>query len=153
MALHSDPVDKREIADSLFAVKGLLPDDHYAALMDMLGEKDRGPDITGAVLVKISWDQFCVESVDEVEEGMECYTHSRVFYVWDNDKVADLVAHNPEKARFLNVADTFTSIMNPMVTRITTDLLRHIHSTFTSTGYARYSDGVICVNHLAVLAR
>ena len=150
MALHSDPVDKREIADSLFAVKGLLPDDHYAALMDMLGEKDMGPDITGAKLVEISWDQFCVATVDEVEEGMECHTHSKVFWVWNDDVVSDL---DPEKARFLNVADTLTSIMNPKVTRITSGLLRHIHSTFTSdTGYACYSDGVIRVNHLDVLA-
>jgi len=154
---HSVPADKREIADSLFAVKEQLPDGLYLALMDMLGGKQSVPDITNAKLVEIRWDHFCTVSVDEDEEGTDYFPHSRIFRVLDEDRLAALVARDSERAK-RSVADSCScehhplSMMHPLVTSITTGLLRHLHGTLTSDAYARYSDGVIRVRDLEVLA-
>jgi len=161
MAPHSTPTDKRAIADSLFAVKEQLPDGHYLALMNMLGGKHEVPDITNAKLVEIRWDHFCVPPInpmgDEDAEGVDYFPHGRIFRVLDEDRLAAFVARDSERAK-RSVADSCScehhplSMMHPLVTSITTGLLRHIHGNLTSDTYGRYSDGVIRVRDLEVLA-
>ena len=156
MAPHSTPTDKRAIADSLFAVKEQLPDGHYLALMDMLGGKQTVPDITNAKLVEIRWDYIYTVS-DEDEGETDWFPHSRIFRVLDEDRCAALVARDSERAQ-QSVADSRScehhplSMMCPLITSITTGLLRDIHRTLTSDTYGRYSGGVIRVRDLEVLA-
>ena len=157
MAPHSTPTDKRAIADSLFAVKEQLPDGHYLALMNMLGGKQSVPDITNAKLVEIRWDHFRVQPMgDELE--CDWFPYRKTFQVLDGDRLAALAARDPDYAArsvayAREVGHCFT-MMHPMVSSITTDLLSIVHEALVSNngGYSKYAGGVIRVHGIEVLA-
>lgn len=156
MAPHSTPTDKRAIADSLFAVKEQLPDGHYLALMNMLGGKHEVPDITNAKLVEIRWDHFRVQPMgDELE--CDWFPYRKTFQVLDGDRLAALAARDPDYAK-RSVAyackEHHFTMMHPMVSSITTDLLRIVHEALVSNngGYSKYEGGVIRVHGIEVLA-